>query len=453
MATKLNTNSLFEYPPIDSLRREIRLFSLDRTDEDGGLQGSLETVSLDQDAEYVALSYVWGTDCAKDQVYVKDSCIEIRPNLSDFLTTIPTRNMLGTKIFIDAMCINQMDGEEKASQIQLMCDIYSGARKVIAWLGKPSIGEDASDEDIRTSEFWSRLWIVQEIILAQSLEIWYGNVIVSVDEDFMPQDFEGEARALELNRHLDFYHLTTKDTPLGAAILQLGERRGVIVDAKQRRLDSNYIRSWMILKQRYQMRAGSPTGDRPSLRKALTAFGTQLSTKRHDKIFGLLGLAESHIYVDYKTSILELYLRTLIEGLYEIAAASQTEGSEGEKHGESSYEEHCAQFHNVCAATLGLGLEGAVSLTTVRAMQHCGVLPLSQNLYFGVGKIVANYYKHGSLSQFLSGDHPVMYKMWYWYILPLAMIYPFIPCTVVQYARKYQRSFGPAGDPERSFEE
>ena len=109
------------------------------------------------------------------------------------------------------------------------------------------------------------------------------------------------------------------------------------------------------------------------------------------------------------------------------------------------------QFQNVCAAALGLGLDGAVSLTTVRAMQHCGALRLSQNLYFGVGRIAANHYRHGPLSQILfGGDNTVMYKILYW---PIAMIFPLFPCTSVQYARKYQLSFGPAGDPERSFEE
>ena len=41
--------------------------------------------------------------------------------------------------WIDALCINQDDVEEKNEQVKLMCKIYSKAKKVYAWLGKPDI--------------------------------------------------------------------------------------------------------------------------------------------------------------------------------------------------------------------------------------------------------------------------------------------------------------------------
>lgn len=41
-------------------------------------------------------------------------------------------------IWIDQLCINQSDLEERSSQVLLMCDIYHGAQEVVVWLGEES---------------------------------------------------------------------------------------------------------------------------------------------------------------------------------------------------------------------------------------------------------------------------------------------------------------------------
>ena len=38
-------------------------------------------------------------------------------------------------IWIDSICINQKDEDEKAQQIELMRDIYRNASRVVVWLG------------------------------------------------------------------------------------------------------------------------------------------------------------------------------------------------------------------------------------------------------------------------------------------------------------------------------
>jgi Heterokaryon incompatibility protein (HET) len=40
-----------------------------------------------------------------------------------------------TYIWIDALCIDQSNGDEKAVQVRLMRDVYGAAKKVVAWLG------------------------------------------------------------------------------------------------------------------------------------------------------------------------------------------------------------------------------------------------------------------------------------------------------------------------------
>jgi hypothetical protein len=51
-------------------------------------------------------------------------------------------SFLTTKyLWIDLVCINQADNVEKASQVQMMKDIFSMAVRVVIWLG------DAPDSD------------------------------------------------------------------------------------------------------------------------------------------------------------------------------------------------------------------------------------------------------------------------------------------------------------------
>jgi hypothetical protein len=52
-------------------------------------------------------------------------------------------------LWLDAICINQEDREEKAQQIQLMYKIYSLAQCVMVWLGDATDTSGQALEDIR----------------------------------------------------------------------------------------------------------------------------------------------------------------------------------------------------------------------------------------------------------------------------------------------------------------
>jgi len=43
-----------------------------------------------------------------------------------------------TRIWVDAVCINQDDRQERSIQVRNMKQIYSKAERVIAWLGEES---------------------------------------------------------------------------------------------------------------------------------------------------------------------------------------------------------------------------------------------------------------------------------------------------------------------------
>jgi len=116
------------------------------------LAGDLRTVSLSSRPlpAYVALSYPWGTDNPKEDITVSGVALRITRNLFEALqalvleetATNPPKHMPDLQQFqnqylwVDTLCINQDDKDEKSSQVRLMRHIYSQASKTLMWLGK-----------------------------------------------------------------------------------------------------------------------------------------------------------------------------------------------------------------------------------------------------------------------------------------------------------------------------
>jgi len=99
----------------------------------------LVTASLDAPPKYEALSYVWGDP---------DHTVPITVNGTDFPTTYNLhlaleRLVLSDRVrivWVDAVCINQADLEERVEQVSQMRYIYQKAQKVLAFLGSPFDG-------------------------------------------------------------------------------------------------------------------------------------------------------------------------------------------------------------------------------------------------------------------------------------------------------------------------
>ncbi|KAG4265009.1 hypothetical protein FPRO03_00293 [Fusarium proliferatum] len=135
----------------------------------------------------------------------------------------------GRPIWTDAVCINQGDMDEKTVQVARMDEIYSAAEKVFIWLGRkhtertaamsilktwPALPEDPDNADIQfhgkkyasaraffdatstgseliswlsllrivTESWWSRVWTVQEFILAKEYAFYYNGEEVPASE-------------------------------------------------------------------------------------------------------------------------------------------------------------------------------------------------------------------------------------------------------------------------------
>ncbi|KAK4211302.1 heterokaryon incompatibility protein-domain-containing protein [Rhypophila decipiens] len=99
------------------------------------VQGELRTIDLTLNAVFSTLSYVWGDSGGERQfVHCGSHQIPLLPNGYSSLKTL--RKKLGRfTIWIDAICINQDDDDEKQRQIPLMGEIYSKAESGYIWLG------------------------------------------------------------------------------------------------------------------------------------------------------------------------------------------------------------------------------------------------------------------------------------------------------------------------------
>ncbi|KAM0806454.1 heterokaryon incompatibility protein-domain-containing protein, partial [Usnea florida] len=134
------------YEPLNPEIREIRLLSiLPSKDKNERIHGFLTHHDLDVGVVYsngeamsfLTLSYVWGNVEPMGKVYITDQEIHVRPNLFAALKHMRRSDQL-LELWVDALCIDQGNTEERNHQVSLMDAIYSKSRGVLSWLGEQS---------------------------------------------------------------------------------------------------------------------------------------------------------------------------------------------------------------------------------------------------------------------------------------------------------------------------
>jgi hypothetical protein len=135
----------YKYKPVDPTKREIRLVRLlpGSFDDDIELEIFHSHLLVDGDPEsiqYEALSYVWGSTVDPHSIHVEG--IEENPNGGELLVTQNLaialrylRKLEPRTLWIDAICINQEDTNERGSEVSRMHEIYESACQVVVWLG------------------------------------------------------------------------------------------------------------------------------------------------------------------------------------------------------------------------------------------------------------------------------------------------------------------------------
>ena len=136
MATGFATLSLFTYSALAA--REICVL-VPHDSIDDGLVWSLKTVSLDdRGLRFDALLYLWGPQVETFAISCNGSQLRVHHNIYSALPYLAGRykdqNSVARPLWIDAICINQEDEDEKTSQVKLMNAVYRQFNKVWVWL-------------------------------------------------------------------------------------------------------------------------------------------------------------------------------------------------------------------------------------------------------------------------------------------------------------------------------
>ncbi|KAK6711399.1 hypothetical protein SNK03_005788 [Fusarium graminearum] len=116
--------SAYTYKPVS--KSEIRLVSFKTSGSDGQqLEASIKNVELDPDhpITYTALSYCWGIAVERIEVPCDGEMLSITSSLHEALVEI-TKSRQNEALWIDQICINQEDMDEKSEQVSKMNMIY-----------------------------------------------------------------------------------------------------------------------------------------------------------------------------------------------------------------------------------------------------------------------------------------------------------------------------------------
>ncbi|KAK4448413.1 hypothetical protein QBC34DRAFT_495382 [Podospora aff. communis PSN243] len=135
-------NTIFAYKPLAP--NHIRLLLLP-PGSGSALRGTLIDVPLSSPGRYQAVSYTWGIKpTPSHSLHTTDGTIKISANLRQVLTSIRDPTEVLT-LWIDAICINQSDSDEKVTQIRLLPHIFQSASRVLAFIHTNSTAANVAE--------------------------------------------------------------------------------------------------------------------------------------------------------------------------------------------------------------------------------------------------------------------------------------------------------------------
>ncbi|KAL8871359.1 MAG: hypothetical protein Q9174_002789 [Haloplaca sp. 1 TL-2023] len=98
------------------------------------LSCSLSTVDIQNAPPYEALSYSWGRISAEHPLWCDGRPLTIRRNLDFALRHLRLPHQ-GRRLWVDAVCIDQTNTDERSRQVRYMRLMYKYANRTIVWLG------------------------------------------------------------------------------------------------------------------------------------------------------------------------------------------------------------------------------------------------------------------------------------------------------------------------------
>ncbi|KAI8712468.1 HET-domain-containing protein [Fusarium sp. LHS14.1] len=317
---------------LDSKQGEVRFLTLHPSkgapDEDRRVSCSLTRANLNSGMRFNALSYVWGDASHRETILINGIEVQVTRNLESALRRLSVPGQYGelqtveVPLWVDAVCINQGDIEERNESVSKMADIYNRADKVVVWLGEgnrdldfaltavqdksfimrihglktepfePYTKEDLRIllvllEDIGKMPWWRRIWVVQEVVLAKSDPVFVcgRNILLWTTYCLIFNSYIRD----RVSTSIDF--IPVAEQVSGPSTLQA-------------------ISSCIVSPIRRMRHSES----RPS-RVILSALQDHLATNPRDHIYGCIGLIttpeKSLIQVDYRKSPIEVWTEAM----------------------------------------------------------------------------------------------------------------------------------------------
>jgi len=282
---------------------------------------------------YRAISYTWGDSSTYRIIDINGEGFAVRENLWQFLD-VARRLARGIWLWIDALCINQADVQERNRAVRHMDRIYSNALQVLIWLG-PAVNSaelmpwasawnphrDKNSEDalprptpenehlhydlanamvfLCRHDYWNRTWIIQEFIVAEDLLMLIGPQATTV-EGFI-KCLSDTNDILRHAREGDFVHGWERDK-LATSLSNYNKVRA-LNSARKRWRDSKSLPK--------QIRLENPERIQTLVRLLQLSKDSKCSDLR-DRVFGLVGLIGSGKFeVNYRMDKYDLLLYTL----------------------------------------------------------------------------------------------------------------------------------------------
>ncbi|KAK0718942.1 heterokaryon incompatibility protein-domain-containing protein [Apiosordaria backusii] len=148
----------------------FRLMRLNPGILDQGVTCTLEEIPLNNAPPYKALSYAWdnsisssspGSSPSTMMITCNNVPIAVSTNLYAALKRLRSREKV-VNLWVDAVCINQQDPDERGHQVGIMRQIYEQAEEVAIWLGGKQDDDDLAEDFMLSSGLTSLDWTDNE---------------------------------------------------------------------------------------------------------------------------------------------------------------------------------------------------------------------------------------------------------------------------------------------------
>lgn len=147
------------YPNLGRESRTIRIIKLLPGSESSPIHCTLQQIALGDSTAYHAVSYAWGDPEITRPIFVNNIEVQVRCNLEACLRHLRKTDK-PLQLWVDAICINQNDDNEKSHQVLMMGEIFRSCTSAYIWLGMPKAAH-TSIHQARTSSQCYQYWYLR----------------------------------------------------------------------------------------------------------------------------------------------------------------------------------------------------------------------------------------------------------------------------------------------------